>query len=143
MLVLHEGLCRHSKRGSKDFICYTDICLVMVKSSEVPDLDSALEKSFAEMKIGEENFSDKKITEDAPKESVSEIAYGQKYSSENQSGKIIVKPIAATKKTIEDGVETEDLVVDEGLKEIPSSKNATVVVESPTSTIGDDFAVEW
>lgn len=115
----------------------------MVKSSEVPDLDSALEKSFAEMKIGEENFSDKEVTQDAPKESVSEIAYGQKYSSENQSGKIIVKPIGATKKTIEDGVETEDLVVDEGLKEIPSSKNATVVVESPTSTIGDDFAVEW
>ena len=76
----------------------TPVCANMAKTNDVPDLDSALEKSFAEMKIGEEKFSDEEVTEDAPKEPVSKIAYGQKYSSENQSGKIIVKPIGATKK---------------------------------------------
>jgi DNA integrity scanning protein DisA with diadenylate cyclase activity len=115
----------------------------MVKPHDVPNLDSALEKSFAEMKIGEENFSNEEVNEDAPEESVSKIAYGQKYTSENQSGKIIVQPIRATKKVIEDGVEIEDLVVDESLKDVGISKPETIVVESPTSTIGDDFAVEW
>ena len=119
------------------------VCVNMAKPRDVPDLDSALEKSFAEMKIGEENFAHEEVTEDAPKEAVSEIAYGQKYTSENQSGKIIVKPIRATKKVIEDGVEIEDLVVDGGLKEVDISKSETIVVESPTSKIGDDFAVEW
>lgn len=121
----------------------TPVCANMAKPNDVPDLDSALEKSFAEMKIGEENFANEEIVEDAPKEPVSEIAYGQKYTSENQSGKIIVKPIKATKKVIENGVEIEDLVVDESLKEVDISKPETIVVESPTSTIGDDFAVEW
>ena len=40
-------------------------------------------------------------------------------------------------------MEIEDLVVDESLKEVDISKPETIVVESPTSTIGDDFAVEW
>ena len=119
------------------------VCENMAKSRDVPDLDSALEKSFAEMKIGEENFSNEEVTEGAPKEAVSEIAYGQKYTSENQSGKIIVKPIRATKKVIEDGVEIEDLVVDGVLKEVDISKPETIVVETPTTKIGDDFAVEW
>ena len=119
------------------------VCVNMAKPGDVPDLDSELEKSFAEMKIGEENFVNKEVTEDAPKEPVSEIAYGQKYTSEKQSGKIIVKPIRATKKVIEDGVEIEDLVDDESLKEVDISKPETIVIESPTSTIGDDFAVEW
>ena len=115
----------------------------MAKPHDVPDLDSALEKSFAEMKIGEEKFSNEKVTEQTQEISSNDIAYGQKYSSENQSGKIIVKPIRATKKVIEDGVEIEDLVVDESLKEVDFSKSETIVTKSPTSTIGDDFAVDW
>ena len=115
----------------------------MVKNGEVPDLDSALEKSFAEMKIGEENFVNQKATEQTQESSAPDIAYGQKYTSENQSGKIIVKPIRATKKVIEDGVEIEDLVVDGVLKEVDISKPETIVVETPTTKIGDDFAVEW
>ncbi|MDA8545195.1 hypothetical protein N9K60_00240 [Candidatus Poseidoniales archaeon] len=115
----------------------------MAKPHDVPDLDSALEKSFAEMKIGEEKFSNEKVTEQTQEISSHDIAYGQKYSSENQSGKIIVKPISSTKKVIEDGVEIEDLVVDESLKEVDFSKSETIVTKSPTSTIGDDFAVDW
>jgi len=115
----------------------------MVKNSEVPDLDSALEKSFAEMKIGEENFSNEKVTEQTQETRTSDIAYGQKYSSENQSGRIIVKPIVATKKVIEDVRDGENLVIQEDLDEVILPKANTVVVDSPTSTIGDDFAVEW
>ena len=121
----------------------TPVCVGMAKPHDVPDLDSALEKSFAEMKIGEEKFSNEKVTEQTQEISSHDIAYGQKYSSENQSGKIIVKPIRATKKVIEDGVEIEDLVVDGSLKEVDFSKSETIVTKSPTSTIGDDFAVDW
>tara|TARA_B100001113_G_scaffold173690_1_gene142286 strand:+ start:86 stop:502 length:417 start_codon:yes stop_codon:yes gene_type:complete len=116
---------------------------IMAKRDDVPDLTSALEKSFAEMKIGEENFSDEKVV-DKPKESpASKISYGEKYTSENQSGKIIVKPIKATKKIIEEGVDIEILEEVEDLQENVVTKPDTIVIDSPTSTIGDDFAVEW
>ena len=115
----------------------------MVKNDGVPDLDSALEKSFAEMKIGEEKFVNQKATEQTQESSAPDIAYGQKYSSENQSEKIIVKPIVANKKIIEHEVNSEDLVIQEYLDEVVTPKPSTVVVDSPTSTIGDDFAVEW
>ena len=115
----------------------------MAKRDDVPDLTSALEKSFAEMKIGEENFSDGKIVDKPQERAAPKISYGQKYSSENQSGKIIVKPITATKKIIEEGVDVENLEGVEDLEEVVVAKPDTIVVDSPTSTIGDDFAVEW
>ncbi len=40
-------------------------------------------------------------------------------------------------------MEIEDLVVDGVLKEVDISKPETIVVETPTTKIGDDFAVEW
>lgn len=116
---------------------------IMANRDDVPDLTSALEKSFAEMKIGEENFSNGNVTEKHEESEAPKISYGQKYSSENQSGKIIVKPIKATKKTIEEGVDVEVLEEVEDLEELVVSKPDTIVVDSPTSTIGDDFAVEW
>lgn len=115
----------------------------MAKRDGVPDLTSALEKSFAEMKIGEENFSNEIVAEKPQESGAPKISYGKKYSSENQSGKIIVKPIKATKKIIEDGVDVEVLEEVEDLEEVVISKPDTIVVDSPTSTIGDDFAVEW
>ena len=116
---------------------------IMAKRDDVPDLTSALEKSFAEMKIGEENFSYGKIVDKPQERAAPKISYGQKYSSENQSGKIIVKPITATKKIIEEGVDVENLEGVEDLEEVVVAKPDTIVVDSPTSTIGDDFAVEW
>ena len=49
----------------------------------------------------------------------------------------------ANKKIIEHGIYSEDLVIQEDLDEVVTPKPSTVVVDSPTSTIGDDFAVEW
>lgn len=111
------------------------IFVIMVERDDVPDLSLALEKSFAEMKIGEDNFSNEKMGEKPKTREVKKIPYGEKYTSEKQSGKIIVKPIKATKKTIQEGFDVESLAEVEELQE--------VVVASPTSTIGDDFAVEW
>lgn len=116
---------------------------IMAKRDDVPDLPSALEKSFAEMKIGEENFSNEIVAEKPQESGAPKISYGKKYSSENQSGKIIVKPIKATKKIIEEGVDVEVLEEVEDLEEVVISKPDTIIVDSPTSTIGDDFAVEW
>ena len=121
----------------------TPIFAIMAKQDDVPELASALEKSFAEMKIGEDNFSSEIVGEKTEEREVAKISYGEKYTSENQSGKIIVKPIKATKKIIEDGVDVEVLEEVEDLQDVVVAKPETVVVDSPTSTIGDDFAVEW
>ena len=114
----------------------------MAKQHDVPELASALEKSFAEMKIGEDNFSNEMVGEKTEEREVAKIPYGEKYASENQSGKIIVKPIKATRKTIENGVDVEVLEEVEDFQDVVVKPEA-VVVDSPTSTIGDDFAVEW
>jgi len=119
------------------------IFATMAKQEDVPELSSALEKSFAEMKIGEDNFSKEVVSEKLEEPGVAKISYGEKYTSENQSGKIIVKPIKATKKIIEDGVDVEVLEEVEDLQDVVVAKPEVVVVDSPTSTIGDDFAVEW
>ena len=119
------------------------IFATMAKQEDVPELASALEKSFAEMKIGEDNFSKEAVSEKPEEPGVAKISYGEKYTSENQSGKIIVKPIKATKKIIEDGVDVEVLEEVEDLQDVVVAKPETIVVDSPTSTIGDDFAVEW
>ena len=119
------------------------IFAIMVKQDDVPELASALEKSFAEMKIGEDNFSNEVVGEKTEEREVAKISYGEKYTSENQSGKIIVKPIKATKKIIENGVDVEVLEEVEDLQDVVVVKPEAVVVDSPTSTIGDDFAVEW
>ena len=116
---------------------------IMAKQDDVPELASALEKSFAEMKIGEDNFSNEVVGEKTEEREVAKISYGEKYTSENQSGKIIVKPIKATKKIIENGVDVEVLEEVEDLQDVVVVKPEAVVVDSPTSTIGDDFAVEW
>jgi hypothetical protein len=116
---------------------------IMAERDDVPDLTTALEKSFAEMKIGEDNFSKEAVSEKPEEPGVAKISYGEKYTSENQSGKIIVKPIKATKKIIEDGVDVEVLEEVEDLQDVVVAKPEVVVVDSPTSTIGDDFAVEW
>ncbi len=116
---------------------------IMAERDDVPDLTTALEKSFAEMKIGEENFSNEILVEKPQESGVPKISYGKKYSSENQSGKIIVKPIEATKKIIEEGVTVENVEEERDLEEVVISKPDNIIVDSPTSTIGDDFAVEW
>ena len=121
----------------------TPIFVTMTKQEDVPELASALEKSFAEMKIGEDNFSKEEVGEKNETPEVAKISYGEKYTSENQSGKIIVKPIKATKKIIENGVDIEDLEEVEDFQDVVVTKPEVVVVDSPTSTIGDDFAVEW
>ena len=116
---------------------------IMAERDDVPDLTTALEKSFAEMKIGEENFSNEILAQKPQESGVPKISYGKKYSSENQSGKIIVKPIKATKKIIEEGVTVENVEEERDLEEVVISKPDNIIVDSPTSTIGDDFAVEW
>ena len=102
----------------------------------VLDLATALEKNFAELKIGEDQFE--KVKDYTKKD----IIYQEKYSSENHVEDIVVKPIKATKKTISKGIDVvEDIqeAVDE--KEIPSPK--PVILDCPTNSIGDDFSVDW
>ena len=108
----------------------------------VLDLAAALEKNFAELKIGEDQFEK---VEDHTKDvnhKKKDIIYQERYSSENHVEDIVVKPIAATKKTIANGINAvEDIqeVIEE--KEIPRPK--PVILDSPTNSIGDDFSVDW
>ena len=108
----------------------------------VLDLATALEKNFAELKVGEDQFEEvEQYTKDVNHKK-KDIIYQERYSSENHVEDIVVKPIAATKKTISKGIDVvEDIqeVVEE--KEIPRPK--PIILDSPTNSIGDDFSVDW
>ena len=112
----------------------------MARKKDVPNLEDALEKGFAELKVGEENIliDDKISVKD--KDSI-EPKYGLKIESVESRQKFISKPIQATKKTVEKPIDAKpiDVVKDEANENF----NVQKVVSSPSSKIGDDFDVGW
>jgi len=115
----------------------------MPRDEEPPNLDSALEKSFSEMKIGEDKFE--KVKEEVVAEvgQKHKIEYGRKFSSENQKGSFTVKPTAATKSIIDKPLDISN--DDEKINDVEKmdEKKVVVVLDKPSSSLGDDFEVEW
>ena len=112
----------------------------MARKEDVPNLEDALEKGFAELKVGEENIViDDKISVN-DKDPI-EPKYGLKIESVESRQKFISKPIQATKKTVEKPIDAKpiDVVKDE----VDENFNVQKVVSSPSSKIGDDFDVGW
>ena len=113
----------------------------MANNEKVPELEKILEKNFAEMKIGEEKFQQDETTEQNIPRIDKKIIYQERYSSENQTGTIIVKPISATTKVIDAPIEAVE-VTEEVLEEIVEDSRQEIL-EKPASSIGEDFAVDW
>ncbi len=93
------------------------------------------------MKIGEEHFNlpSKELKEDI--EEKKKIIYQEKYSSESQTGTIVVKPIKATKEIIDTPIEVKD---EEENNEVEVVQEETVsILDKPSSSVGDDFDVGW
>ena len=92
------------------------------------------------MNIGEENFNlpNKELKKDI--ENKKKIIYQEKYSSESQTGTIVVKPIKATKKIIDAPIEVKD---EEEDNEVEIVKQEVAILDKPSSSVGDDFNVGW
>ena len=112
----------------------------MATDETIPELEDILEKNFSEMKIGEEYFDlpNKELKGDI--EEKKKIIYQEKYSSENQTGTVVVKPIKATKEIIDSPIEVKDEEVIE--VEVIQEKIVSVL-DKPSSSVGDEFDVEW
>ena len=113
----------------------------MANDKSVPELEDILEKNFSEMKIGEEHFDlpNKELKGDI--EEKKKIIYQEKYSSENQTGTVVVKPIKATKEIIDSPIEVKD---EEEVNEVEVIQEKVVsVLDKPSSSVGDEFDVEW
>ena len=93
------------------------------------------------MKIGEENFNlpNKELKKDI--EEKKKIIYQEKYSSENQTGTVVVKPIKATKEIIDSPIEVKDEGEDNEIENV--QKEIVAILDKPSSSVGDDFDVEW
>ena len=113
----------------------------MANDDSIPELEKILRNNFAEMKIGEDKFQQKESTEQKISEH-KKIIYQERYSSENQIGTITVKPIKATKDIIDAPIEGKDEIIEEIIEQ-PKEEVENQVLDAPTSSIGDDFAVEW
>ena len=112
----------------------------MATDEPIPELEDILEKNFSEMKIGEENFNlpNKELKKDI--EEKKKIIYQEKYSSESQTGTIVVKPIKATKKIIDTPIEVKD---EEENNEVEIVQEKVTILIIPSSSVGDDFDVGW
>ena len=112
----------------------------MATDEPIPELEDILEKNFSEMKIGEENFKlpNKKLKKEI--EQKNKIIYQEKYSSESQTGTIVVKPIKATKKIIDTPIEVKD---EEENNEVEIVQEKVAILNKPSSSVGDDFDVGW
>ena len=113
----------------------------MANDESVPELEKILEHNFAEMKIGEDKFQQN----EPAKQKISEakkIIYQERYSSENQTGTITVKPIKATKDIIHTPIDVKEETI-EAVIEQSKNEIKKLVLDAPTSSIGDDFAVDW
>ena len=114
----------------------------MANDESVPELEKILEHNFAEMKIGEDKFQQN----ESAKQKISEtkkIIYQERYSSENQTGTIIVKPIKATKDIIHSPIDVKEETIEEVIEQPEKDGIDKQVLDAPTSSIGDDFAVDW
>ena len=107
----------------------------------VPELKEILDKNFSEMKIGEENFQQTKSESTNKVAEKKKIIYQEKYSSESQTGTLVVKPIKATKKIIDSPIEVKNEEEDNEVEII--QEDVVSILDKPSSSFGDDFDVEW
>ena len=103
-------------------------------SKQPPSLEDALEKGFSELKIGEANLSEvtppssEKKDQPLPSE-LHPIEYNKKYEAVEQREEFVVATPVHTK---------EEPVAEEVLPHPPSP-----VLEQASTSIGDEFDVEW
>ena len=107
----------------------------------VPELKEILDKNFSEMKIGEENFQQTKSELTNKVAEKKKIIYQEKYSSESQTGTLVVKPIKATKEIIDSPIEVKN---EKKNNEVEIIREKVVsILNRPSSSFGDDFDVGW
>ena len=117
-------------------------CKFMPNEEVLPELHEVLEKDFSELKVGEEKFQQPSKNDKPTSQNSKKIVYQQRYSSADHIENIVVKPINATKKTHTTGIKVDETAeIELPIESLKSDKNT--VIKSPTSTIGDDFAVDW
>ena len=118
----------------------------MADKSTIGDLKAVLENSFAEMQSDENSIKEvKKDVAIAPIKP-EKIEYGVVYSSEKYQEDFIVKPIKATKQTIDTPLDIKEktVVTEESVEEkTESAKSIQTIVSAPSKTIGEDFDVDW
>ena len=107
----------------------------------VPELKEILDENFSEMKIGEENFQQTKSELTNKVVEKKKIIYQEKYSSESQTGTLVVKPIKATKEIIDSPIEVKNEKKNNDVEII--QEKVVSILNRPSSSFGDDFDVEW
>jgi len=107
----------------------------------VPELKEILDKNFSEMKIGEENFQQTKSELTDKVAEKKKIIYQEKYSSESQTGTLVVKPIKATKEIIDSPIKVKKEKKNNEVEII--QEEVVSILDKPSSSVGDDFDVEW
>ena len=105
VLIVQEVLCFHIK--VKVLFYLMMVRIIMADKSTIGDLKAVLENSFAEMQSDENSI--KEIKKDVAIAPIKQkIEYGVVYSSEKYQEDFIVKPIKATKQTIDVPLDIEE-----------------------------------
>ena len=105
----------------------------------MPSLENALEIGFSKLNAGEEELSMADDLIEKNEETHNKPEYGLKINVEENRSSFIAKPIKATKKIDDKPLELNNDIIAEEVEVISEKK----VLDSPSSKIGDDFAVDW
>jgi FtsZ-interacting cell division protein ZipA len=115
-------------------MCHVNLDLTMSRHQKrTPSLEDALAKGFSELKVGEDNLESAPVSpppvsdnEEGPKQQP--IAYNQKFEAvEDREEFVVATPIRAQAE-----IESE-----------PTLPTPTTITEHASTSIGDDFEVEW
>ena len=112
-----------------------------MSDDEIPTLEAALKRDFKDLKAGEKELLELVPQQKNPTSNdKNHIEYGKVYEDNITEKTFIVSSVKGTKDTIEMPLKIKNNLTEENTVE----KQAVSIIKStPSSSLSDDFDVEW
>ena len=113
-----------------------------MSDDEIPTLEAALKRDFKDLKAGEKELLELSPQQKTPtsNDKKNHIEYGKVYEGSITEKTFIVSSIKSTQDTIEVPLKIKDKLPEENTVEIQA---VSIIKSTPSSSLGDDFDVEW
>ncbi len=113
-----------------------------MSDDEIPTLEAALKRDFKDLKAGEKELLELPPQQKTPtsNDEKNHIEYGKVYEDSITEKTFIVSSIKSTQDTIEVPLKIKDKLPEENTVEIQA---VSIIKSTPSSSLGDDFDVEW
>ena len=113
-----------------------------MSDDEIPTLEAALKRDFKDLKAGEKELLELSPQQKTPtsNDEKNHIEYGKVYEDSITEKTFIVSSIKSTQDTIEVPLKIKNNPPEENIVE---EQIISIIKSAPSSSLGDDFDVEW